>query len=579
MEEYLYSGGQFVNVGNANWQEWQQKQLIFYFKETERDNEWITLYDDSRNIWVELPVGGGKSYYAWGGDSDWTELYEVRIAKVHDMKLPCFADDPILQSVLHGERLLQSGDEGSAVQKIQQALIDAGFPLPKYGADSDFGSETETAVRSYQSAHGLEANGIIGTTTMESLDALFSAPPTTTSEISVHDVIDERIDVAAQKAILRMRSRSPDRAYELLNFIKNDQLRCFVGDDLKVAADLAQELHTFRWELVPKNEDAALVYGQGYEFPPLAIYKEVCRKSTQHMDRVADIVHDLAKNHLTLPLLSPSSKSSVLRAFAATTSNIVLILWQKKEDSSGKLILDSAGFKNLAERAARMLEKFNNKTCVIEGYQTGKELLDILSRNRSEKVKVTVKVTRVHIFGHSAPRGLFGGIDNAGLYNNCVFLDQNDRTRGARKLYDLNYYANRSSALSPNVVFVLHACNTACYVYGDNCKGKKHKREDWDRYGPPIDHTHGINQTNPYPGFAAILEYSLINFLGSNSHPEVWGHNASVNSNITNLWVKHERGTTYTKISIQSHCPHWTHGDRSNGRPHGGCIPQKAFTP
>ena len=576
MEEYLYSGGQFVNVGNANWQEWQQKQLIFYFKETERDNEWITLYDDSRNIWVELPVGGGKSYYAGGGDSDWTELYEVRIAKVHDMKSPCFADDPILQSVLHGERLLQSGDEGSSVQKIQQALIDAGVPLPKYGADSDFGSETETAVRSYQSAHGLEANGIIGTTTMESLDALFSAPPTTTSEISVHDVIDERIDVAAQKAILRMRSRSPDRAYELLNFIKNDQLRCFVGDDLKVAADLAQELHTFRWELVPKNEDAALVYGQGYEFPPLAIYKEVCRKSTQHMDRVADIVHDLAKNNLTLPLLSPSSKSSVLRAFAATTSNLVLILWQNIPGIVGLyqgLEYDSFGFKNLANRAAELFSRDSPDTCVVKGYQTGKELLDILSSRRSEKVK------RVHIFGHSAPRGLFGGIDNAGLYNNCVFLDQNDRTRGARKLYDLNYYANLSSALSSNVVFVLHACNTACHVYGDNCKGK-YKREVWDRYGPPIDpnYASGIKKTNPYPGFADILEYSLINLLGPNSHPEVWGHNASVDSNIDGLWVKHERGTTYTKISIQSHCPHWAHGNRSNGRPRG-CIPPKAFTP
>ena len=78
MEKYLYSGGQFVNVGNTNWQEWQQKQLIFHFKETERDNGWITLYDASRNIWVALPKGGGKSYYAWGGDSDWTELYNVR---------------------------------------------------------------------------------------------------------------------------------------------------------------------------------------------------------------------------------------------------------------------------------------------------------------------------------------------------------------------------------------------------------------------------------------------------------------------------------------------------------------------
>ena len=81
MEKYIYYGGQFVNIGNANWQEWQQKQLRFHFKETERDHKWITLYDASRNIWVALPVGDGKSYYN-RGDSDWTELYEVRRAKV-----------------------------------------------------------------------------------------------------------------------------------------------------------------------------------------------------------------------------------------------------------------------------------------------------------------------------------------------------------------------------------------------------------------------------------------------------------------------------------------------------------------
>lgn len=293
MEKYIYSGGQFVNVGNADWQEWQQKQLRFHFKETERDNEWIYLHDTSRDIWVALPVGDGKSYYK-RGDSDWTELYEVRIAKVHDMKSPRFADDPALQSVFRGERLLQSGDEGSAVEKIQQALIDAGFPLPKYGADSDFGGETETAVRSYQSAHGLETNGIIGTTTLGSLDALFATP---TPEISVRDVVDERIDVAAQKAILRMRSRSPDHAYELLSFIKNDQLRGFVGDDLRLAAKHAAELGTVRWELVPKYQDAKVVPG-AWGSLPLAVYKEGARESRERMDTITDVVYGQAEKML-----------------------------------------------------------------------------------------------------------------------------------------------------------------------------------------------------------------------------------------------------------------------------------------
>ena len=77
MEKYTYSDGYFVNIGNQNWEEWQNGTFFFTFKETDRDNEWITLNDSSRNIWVSLPVEGGMCYYAYGGDNDWTTLYEV----------------------------------------------------------------------------------------------------------------------------------------------------------------------------------------------------------------------------------------------------------------------------------------------------------------------------------------------------------------------------------------------------------------------------------------------------------------------------------------------------------------------
>jgi hypothetical protein len=63
------------------------------------------------------------------------------------------------------------GDRGPAVVKIQQALIDAGFPLPRFGADGDFGNETASVVMNYQRANGLTADGIIGPTTMKSLDS------------------------------------------------------------------------------------------------------------------------------------------------------------------------------------------------------------------------------------------------------------------------------------------------------------------------------------------------------------------------------------------------------------------------
>ena len=75
-------------------------------------------------------------------------------------------------------------------------------------------------------------------------------------------VIDSRIDVSAQKAILRMMKGDPNQktaGSQLLTAIKSGQLAGIYGDDLRAAADLARRLGTVRWQIVPKGQDAALV--------------------------------------------------------------------------------------------------------------------------------------------------------------------------------------------------------------------------------------------------------------------------------------------------------------------------------
>lgn len=54
---------------------------------------------------------------------------------------------------------LRRGDKGEAVKELQSLLIKNGFDLPKYGADGDFGTETETAVKKLQSYRDLTING------------------------------------------------------------------------------------------------------------------------------------------------------------------------------------------------------------------------------------------------------------------------------------------------------------------------------------------------------------------------------------------------------------------------------------
>ncbi|MDZ5782120.1 peptidoglycan-binding protein [Marinococcus luteus] len=61
-----------------------------------------------------------------------------------------------------GKVLLRNGDSGSHVKKMQRRLQQAGFKLPKHGADGDFGDETEETVRSFQEKYDLKVDGVVG---------------------------------------------------------------------------------------------------------------------------------------------------------------------------------------------------------------------------------------------------------------------------------------------------------------------------------------------------------------------------------------------------------------------------------
>lgn len=66
-----------------------------------------------------------------------------------------------------GDGLDEASDD---VKKIQQALEDAGFTLTQFGVDGKYGSETEAAVKAFQEAKGLLADGIVGPETIAALN-------------------------------------------------------------------------------------------------------------------------------------------------------------------------------------------------------------------------------------------------------------------------------------------------------------------------------------------------------------------------------------------------------------------------
>lgn len=98
---------------------------------------------------------------------------------------PRFAGDTRLEKAAANHPPLRPGESGTPVYKIQDALIDLGYPMPistrRFGfPDGIYGEETLTRVREFQKKEKLSVDGVVGQQTLTRLDQLFppwSPPP------------------------------------------------------------------------------------------------------------------------------------------------------------------------------------------------------------------------------------------------------------------------------------------------------------------------------------------------------------------------------------------------------------------
>ncbi|MDQ0254940.1 hypothetical protein J2S74_002322 [Evansella vedderi] len=67
--------------------------------------------------------------------------------------------------------------KGPLVKAFQENLLKLGEKLPRWGADGDFGAETEDATKTFQARHKLIVDGIAGTQTLSKVDELIRALP------------------------------------------------------------------------------------------------------------------------------------------------------------------------------------------------------------------------------------------------------------------------------------------------------------------------------------------------------------------------------------------------------------------
>lgn len=65
---------------------------------------------------------------------------------------------------------IRRGSTGDDVVYVQEILIQLGYDLGASGADGKFGAKTEAAVKAFQRASGLNADGVVGPLTYEALE-------------------------------------------------------------------------------------------------------------------------------------------------------------------------------------------------------------------------------------------------------------------------------------------------------------------------------------------------------------------------------------------------------------------------
>ncbi len=130
------------------------------------------------------------------------------------------------------------GMEGEAVKQLQLNLLKLGYGLPKYGADADFGSETETALKKFQQAHGLTVTGVYQDVDEKAMQAALGAPAAPEAPVEEPDQnADSCQKVEITGGTVNVRS-GPGKQYQVLDTAKKGDIYPAVNMEGWKAVDL-----------------------------------------------------------------------------------------------------------------------------------------------------------------------------------------------------------------------------------------------------------------------------------------------------------------------------------------------------
>ena len=163
-DRYCTAKGELQNGKRTDGKELKPGTAIFTYNKTKNNRGHIGLYiGDGWVIEASGTINGViKSRITI---SKWVEWGELKGAN-YDTGPADMITEPE-ENMTYGT--IRKGDKGPVVKYAQQLLMKAGYDLPRFGADGQYGAETVAAVKAFQKKNGLSQDGIIGQRTWAKL--------------------------------------------------------------------------------------------------------------------------------------------------------------------------------------------------------------------------------------------------------------------------------------------------------------------------------------------------------------------------------------------------------------------------
>ena len=163
-DRYCTAKGELKNGKRTDGKELKPGTAIFTYNKTKNNRGHIGLYiGDGWVIEASGTINGViKSRITISKWVEWGELKGVN----YETGLDDVITDPE-ENMTYGT--IRKGDKGPVVKYAQQLLMKAGYDLPRFGADGQYGAETVAAVKAFQKKNGLSQDGIIGQRTWAKL--------------------------------------------------------------------------------------------------------------------------------------------------------------------------------------------------------------------------------------------------------------------------------------------------------------------------------------------------------------------------------------------------------------------------